>query len=382
MAEEFAFFDPVEIAPDVFDREYNARQFIAYFMALVTTGIMKSEGGQLKVTANGANMIIAIDTGVAFVEGHYYRNTASLPHTLDTESLGRSRIDRIVVRLDMAERKVTSFVKKGVPSTSPVAPVLTQTANLYEIALAQVKVIGGQTYLNVADVVDERGKDVICPWAGSNILPNFDDAALQKLIDSQLTDGPYSIELPRFGSLNDVVETGFYHGVGNVGFPTNGAYFIQVLARPEGASPQIYLATVTQIAYPTDGIGSSISIRNGTFQGGSTWVWSSWDKLPSRKQENWIDIVLQSGVADVGINKPAYYKDNFGVVHVAGTIRGTFIAFQMPVGYRPQKAMVARYTLSNMNQPNGLSVQTNGYFVASTPQDNFYTFNFSYRAEE
>lgn len=183
MAEEFGFYDPVEITPDVWDREYNAEQFTKYFRALVTTGIMKGAEAELKVSANGSNMIVAIDAGVAFVVGQYYRNTASLPHTLDTEVLGRSRIDRIVVRHDMAERKVTSFVKKGVASATPVAPVLTQTANLYEISLAQVKVVGGQTYVNVADVVDERGKDVICPWAGSNILPNFDDAGLAELVE-------------------------------------------------------------------------------------------------------------------------------------------------------------------------------------------------------
>jgi len=217
MAEEFGFFDPVEIAPDVWDREYNADQFTKYFKSLVSTGIMKGAEGELKVSAVGSNMITEIATGVAFIDGRYYSNKAKLAHTHDTETLGKDRIDRIVVRLDLNERWVKSFIKKGVASTAPVAPALTRTASVYEISLAQVKVIGGQTYISVANVTDERGKSDVCPYAGSRILPNFDDMALAELVDTvenmfSLTDGPYTRDLNAMGvtSVNDVMETGFY----------------------------------------------------------------------------------------------------------------------------------------------------------------------------
>ncbi|NYV66185.1 hypothetical protein HYI36_13005 [Bacillus sp. Gen3] len=195
MAENFSFFDPVEVAPGVWDREYFAQQFTDYFRRLVTTGVMKGESGELKVSTEGNSMITTLNTGVAYVVGRSYENTSPLSHTHDTEVLGKNRIDRIVVRLDLRteSRFVKSFIKKGVASTSPVPPDLQRDQFIYEISLAQVKVIGGQTYINANDVVDERGKTDICPWAGSKILPNFDNATLEAHIHDYKEHIPYVV---------------------------------------------------------------------------------------------------------------------------------------------------------------------------------------------
>ena len=186
MAEKFRFMDPVQQEDGTYDREYNAQEFTDYFKALVTTGVMKSAGNQLVVSANGNNMITRIDTGIAVILGRYYENDSFRELTHDTESLGNSRIDRVVIRMDLStdKRHVLSFVKKGMPSTNPVAPALTQTPNIYEISLAQVRVVGGQTFIAANAVTSERGIDVICPWAGSNIMPNFDDNALAQHINN------------------------------------------------------------------------------------------------------------------------------------------------------------------------------------------------------
>ncbi|MDH5161516.1 hypothetical protein [Heyndrickxia oleronia] len=195
MAENFSFFDPVEVAPGVWDREYFAQQFTDYFRRLVTTGVMKGESGELKVSTEGNSMITTLNTGVAYVVGRSYENTSPLSHTHDTEVLGKNRIDRIVVRLDLRteSRFVKSFIKKGVASTIPVPPNLQRDQFIYEISLAQVKIIGGQTYININDVVDERGKTDICPWAGSKILPNFDNATLEEHIHDYKEHIPYVV---------------------------------------------------------------------------------------------------------------------------------------------------------------------------------------------
>lgn len=185
MTEHFGFFDAIQDSNGHYDREYNAQQWTEPFRALVTTGLMKGAYNQLEVTANGANMVSAVKSGIAFIEGRFYFNDALVDLTHDTEVMGLSRIDRIVVRMDSRTeaRHVKTFVKKGVPSTNPVAPTLTQTQTVYEISLAQILVVGGQTYITANAVTDERGKEVICPWAGSKILPNFDNAALEQLVN-------------------------------------------------------------------------------------------------------------------------------------------------------------------------------------------------------
>lgn len=183
MAEHFRFFDSAN--PNEPDRTYNAQEFTDYFKALVTTGVMKGTGNQLKVTTTGANMVSSIDTGTAFLLGRYYENDSLLALLHETESVGRDRIDRIVIRMDLSTeaRNVKAFIKKGVPGTVPVAPPLIQTVELYEISVAQVLIKGGQTFINTNAVTDERGIDIICPWAGSKILPNFNDEYIEGLVN-------------------------------------------------------------------------------------------------------------------------------------------------------------------------------------------------------
>lgn len=178
MAEHSRFFDSID--PDEPDKVYTADEFISYFHALITSGVMKGAGNMLKVETSGSNMNTTVDTGTAFLNGRQYVNDSKLSLTHEIETLGRSRIDRVILRLvlDMDARYIRAFVKKGVAGTAPIPPPLERTGNVYEISLAKVKIIGGQTYINSADVTDERGTPDIAPWAGSKILPNFSDSTV------------------------------------------------------------------------------------------------------------------------------------------------------------------------------------------------------------
>lgn len=175
MAEHFRFFDSAD--PVNPDRTYNAQEFTDYFMSIIDTGVLQGADNELAISVDGSSMQSLLDTGVAFIEGRYYRNDSSLTLAHDTESLGNDRIDRIVIRLDLntENRYVRAFVKKGTSSSSPVPPDLTRDAYVYEISVAQVYITGGQTYISEDDIIDERGTDV-CPWATSKIIPDTTDA--------------------------------------------------------------------------------------------------------------------------------------------------------------------------------------------------------------
>ena len=184
MTEKFRFFDAVEVN-GVYDREYNADEFTDYFRSLVTTGVMKGHDDDLEPYSNGDSMEVRVGPGIAFIEGKYYQNEGSLGLTVDTETVGLSRIDRIVIRLDSnpEARYVKAFIKKGTASTNPKAPTLTRNDTVYEISLAQVRVQGGVSYISYDAIIDERGDDRFCPWVGSKILPNFDEGSLNYLMD-------------------------------------------------------------------------------------------------------------------------------------------------------------------------------------------------------
>lgn len=275
--EKYRFFDAVEDENGVYDREYNAQEFTDYFKALVTTGIMKGAGNELAVTTNGSNMITSIDTGIAFILGRYYENDSSLELTHDTEVLGKSRIDRIVIRMDLSTeaRYVKAFIKKGVASASPVVPTLTQTPNLYEISLAQVKIVGGQTYIGVNDVTDERGKDIICPWAGSNILPNFNDEALQDLVNAQLTNLDGVLKDYSTGHLDNLTETGFYT-TSDITIERGFPVALSTLYRP---CIEVFKSAdnwITQRFTYTNNQGTQVFIRGKVLS-----AWTAWQRIPT-----------------------------------------------------------------------------------------------------
>ncbi|MEH6941535.1 pyocin knob domain-containing protein [Bacillus sp. JJ722] len=353
MAEISRFFDSVTEVIDgivYYDRDYNAQGFTDYFRTLVTTGVMKGAGKQLNVTANGSNMITNVDTGTAFIEGRHYENTEPLLLTHDTETIGLSRIDRIVIRMDLSPeaRIVRAFIKKGVPSANPVPPALTQTFNLYEISVAQVKIVGGQTFIATDAITDERGTDIICPWAGSKILPNFDNEALQELVENQVNDGKYSKKFS--GDLNNLTTTGFYScdpiDTTNLPIPDSlaGRPWLMIVNQDKvtGATLQMGVQAI-------NGDGYNFFFRVKTIADS----WMDW-KIPQggggdlseyakKKQEPDFSIPLATGWVP-NIDKLWCYKDNFGIVHLYGVIFGSIktngtLLFTLPTGYRPIRDM-------------------------------------------
>ena len=308
MTEHFSFFDAIQDSNGHYDREYNAQQFTDYFKSLVTTGIMKGAYNQLEVTANGSNMTSSVKSGIAFVEGRYYYNDALLQLTHDTEVVGLSRIDRIVVRMDLSTeaRHVKTFIKKGVPAASPVPPVLTQTQQLYEISLAQVRVVGGQTYIAANAVIDERGKDVICPWAGSNILPNFNADSLQELVNKveglyPLTDGPYAKVYN--GDLNNLTESGLYSVPANTPNAPNALPLLVEVRSSSNGDFVIQTATYDHL-----GTASIPSVNRRALKNASgDLVWSKPDSGAVGFLGDWrvTDITLNDSINNIATNQAA-----------------------------------------------------------------------------
>lgn len=155
MAENYRFFDST--LDD--ERKYNSDDFAEYFNTLISTGIVNEiTTQQLNLTANGTAMETVLQTGKAYIEGRYYENTSDLILTHSTSDPTYDRIDRIVVRLDLttANRFIKAFVLEGTPATSPTAPTLTQNADIHEIAIAQVRIIAGKSFIEATQITDER----------------------------------------------------------------------------------------------------------------------------------------------------------------------------------------------------------------------------------
>ncbi len=171
MTEVFGLFDAAD--PEAPDRVYTSEAFARLFRTMMRDGIVHNDGDELAVSPTvPAAMSVDVGTGMALVQGRYYINSADLTLTVEAADPSYPRIDRVVVRADLAGRTVHVVVKKGTAAASPVAPALTRTAEIWELSLAQVRVEAGATSIVAAKITDERGNASLCGVAAPVYVPS------------------------------------------------------------------------------------------------------------------------------------------------------------------------------------------------------------------
>lgn len=152
MAERGYFFDSTQNDQHV----YQAADLARFFAPIIGNGFSNTtQYADLEVTAK-TNMDIQVGAGLAYHNGYMYENDSALTLTHDIADPNNDRIDRVVVRFDNdpAVKEYYSYIKKGSPGGG--APSLESNNYVAELAIAQVIVRAGQSYVEQADITDER----------------------------------------------------------------------------------------------------------------------------------------------------------------------------------------------------------------------------------
>lgn len=146
MAEFGGFFNSVSG-----DRKYKSEDFANYFKTFIGTGVNPNTDSLRVVKASSTQ--IKILPGSACVDGYLYLNSTELIKNIDTNV---TRIDRVVLRLDIVNRLLNVLVVQG---TASVAPNLTVNNSIHELSLAKITIKGTSTIIE-----DERGQNNLCPY--------------------------------------------------------------------------------------------------------------------------------------------------------------------------------------------------------------------------
>lgn len=216
MSEQYRFFDSVDGEDE---RYYTADEFAEYFRQLITSGIFNG-GENLRVRTDGTDMTVNINEGYAWLEGYLYKiDTEPLSLTLDSADPGMNRIDRIVIRLDksLEKRYVKTFILKGTAAESPIPPPITRDENIYEISLAQIKVIAGKSFIGEAEITDERFDEEVCGIVNS--LIKVDTKHLVKAFESEWQTWYEGIKDETFVPIGDLRD-GFIRTPGDLIYST------------------------------------------------------------------------------------------------------------------------------------------------------------------
>lgn len=121
--------------------QYTASEFNTIIKSITGNGIVKGQGNEMLVSANG--LTITVNTGIAFAEGRIGEIKTAKSLTLSAASAART--DLIVMRVDVANRTVSIEAKTGTTA-------LTQSELIYEIPLAAIAVSADGT----TSVTDKR----------------------------------------------------------------------------------------------------------------------------------------------------------------------------------------------------------------------------------
>ena len=145
------------------DRKYNSQAWRDYFSKLIKNGVIQNDGGQCQVKPQGVpNKTVYVDTGTVFINGAMRIVTAAINLVCADNTSGNPRIDRIVARLDYADRVIEFAVKQGAPGASPVAPALQRDASFYELALADITLANGYSSIAAGVITDQRWDTSLC----------------------------------------------------------------------------------------------------------------------------------------------------------------------------------------------------------------------------
>jgi len=144
----------------VFDRAEEASFFAKYFSQFISNGVFPNPSTNMQVLAT-EGMEVKVDAGVCYING--YMGWVEPFEILEIEESDlQARIDRIVARLDFADRSINLFIKKGTPRGNPVAPDLQRDYDIYEIGLADIRVNANAIEIAQEHITDLRLNTELC----------------------------------------------------------------------------------------------------------------------------------------------------------------------------------------------------------------------------
>lgn len=147
MAERYGFFNSVNG-----DRIYDASDVAGFIKKFFTNGVFNNS---LQVSSND-NMTVSVAIGSANIEGYSYELDEEI--TLDVEEADStlSRIDSVILRLDLTNRQISLMLLTGSYATNPSQPSITRSGKIYDLRLANISIPANSSRITADMISDMR----------------------------------------------------------------------------------------------------------------------------------------------------------------------------------------------------------------------------------
>lgn len=185
----FGYFDSDIIGIDdegmpIFDRAELSDLFALLFASLVSDGVLALPNTCFKIRAAGNGLNIERMPGFGMVKGHFCYDDESDTMTL-TAPQAYSRIDRVIMRLNLLERMVEIIVKQGEEAAKPQPPALIRPSagDYFELCLAEITLTPKQTTITQSSINDTRANSAVCGFI-TQLIDHLDTAVFFEQLDA------------------------------------------------------------------------------------------------------------------------------------------------------------------------------------------------------
>lgn len=280
----YGYFDSEIIGTDsegmpIFDRAETSDLFRLLFSKLVSNGVLASPSDCFQVVAaEGLN--VTVRPGFGMINGAFAYDEAENTLTLEKAPAQYSRIDRIVLRCNYADRLCELVVKTGTVANNPVAPKIVQPAagDYYELGLATVTVGANVTAVTQANITDTRMDSTVCGFI-TQLIDHLDTSVFFAQLDQfytefvSKTEADYRLSREEYLAMcQDIVDTlNTFEKMAESDFDTWFDTIKGKLAGDIAGALQIQIDNLTQTVFLNRyGLCSKVTTINKDAQGNTT----------------------------------------------------------------------------------------------------------------
>ena len=280
----YGYFDSEIIGTDsegmpIFDRAETSDLFRLLFSKLVSNGVLASPSDCFQVVAaEGLN--VTVRPGFGMINGAFAYDEAENTLTLEKAPAQYSRIDRIVLRCNYADRLCELVVKTGTVANNPVAPKIVQPAagDYYELGLATVTVGANVTAVTQANITDTRMDSTVCGFI-TQLIDHLDTSVFFAQLDQfytefvSKTEADYRLSREEYLAMcKDIVDTlNTFEKTAESDFDTWFDTIKGKLAGDIAGALQIQIDNLTQTVFLNRyGLCSKVTTINKDAQGNTT----------------------------------------------------------------------------------------------------------------
>lgn len=280
----YGYFDSEIIGTDsegmpIFDRAETSDLFRLLFSKLVSNGVLASPSDCFQVVAaEGLN--VTVRPGFGMINGAFAYDEAENTLTLEKAPAQYSRIDRIVLRCNYADRLCELVAKTGTVANNPVAPKIVQPAagDYYELGLATVTVGANVTAVTQANITDTRMDSTVCGFI-TQLIDHLDTSVFFAQLDQfytefvSKTEADYRLSREEYLAMcQDIVDTlNTFEKTAESDFDTWFDTIKGKLAGDIAGALQIQIDNLTQTVFLNRyGLCSKVTTINKDAQGNTT----------------------------------------------------------------------------------------------------------------